>query len=825
MVLLYELLPGRRARPGASDDEEKDYDDMGMTIFDAFRAWFQETGASLSLAVLMLTVGTYLASSHDPKSTFFCSSHDRSALVVLLQVTGLLLDATILIIMWRVLAWARTTKIRLRTLSGILLAASLGTGLLYSTSRLGRATVPMSYHFRGLDSLYFFDVVVDGLVFSAFLISTSLLATETSPLSLLGIVTFLFGFLEAAQRTKLTGTWENISPMATYFALLFVCVGFSSFVYANNIRSVVLVPRALVVFLLVIITVVASIYTPVKALQVVDQHPLTKRIYEARIDADRWLVHAADSKTLPVAVREYRERHHGRDPPPKFDVWYTFAQARRSVIIDHFPQMENDLLPFWGVSPSKIREDVRRAAAEPDMAVLQVQGGKPKHNLPPASAYKPVMDDLVALVKEFAEHLPDMELAINLDERPRVLAPWDEVQRLTKTAIRKRSNKLLPRTSHSLTEMPVPQSAVDRKHQTQETFTSVRALREMTALACPPGTQARAGSHWDIRDFCTSCARPQSQGQYLSNWPLSQDVCHQSDLLRLHSFHMGSPALRPLQELLPVFSRAKTDSYSDILIPLRRISEAADGSTEGFGMKWKKLFWRGKVDRLTTSHELVRGGHQERLVHSLNTPARSERTRLLLPNKNRFGFEEVPTGALNDLLPIDVAFSSYAPCKAAEGDKTCADMANEFRKKPEDVEPLRNQYVMVVDTDDGPPRELLRTLRSSSVPFYASIFKEWYTERLMPWVHFVPIDLRFHALHSTLAYFVGIPKQDGRKLNGREVEMAARQEDGKWIADQGRNWAAKALRKEDMEVYLFRLLLEWGRVTDNNRDEIGFVLP
>ena len=62
-----------------------------------------------------------------------------------------------------------------------------------------------------------------------------------------------------------------------------------------------------------------------------------------------------------------------------------------------------------------------------------------------------------------------------------------------------------------------------------------------------------------------------------------------------------------------------------------------------------------------------------------------------------------------------------------------------------------NQYVMVVDTDDGPPRELLRTLRSSSVPFYASIFKEWYTERLMPWVHFVPVDLRFHALHSTLA--------------------------------------------------------------------------
>ncbi len=292
---------------------------------------------------------------------------------------------------------------------------------------------------------------------------------------------------------------------------------------------------------------------------------------------------------------------------------------------------------------------------------------------------------------------------------------------------------------------------------------------------------------------------------------------------------MAPPALRPLQELLPVFSRSKTDSYSDIIIPLRRISEPPEGSTESFGMKWRKLAWRGKVDRPRSSHELLRGGHQERLVHQLTNPARSERTRLLLPNhKNEYKFEQVPTGALNDLLPLDVAFSSYTACKAAAaGDNkdNCGDASDEFRKNPEDIELLRSQYVLAVDSDDGPPREFLRTLRSSSVPFYASIFQEWYTERLMPWIHFVPIDLRFHALHSTLAYFVGIPKQDGRKLNGREVDMAARPDDGKWIGDQGKGWAAKTMRREDMEVYLFRLLLEWGRVVDDKRDDIGFVLP
>jgi hypothetical protein len=289
---------------------------------------------------------------------------------------------------------------------------------------------------------------------------------------------------------------------------------------------------------------------------------------------------------------------------------------------------------------------------------------------------------------------------------------------------------------------------------------------------------------------------------------------------------MTPPELRPLQELVPVFSRAKTNSYSDILIPLSRITEPAEPSTEAFDMKWKKLFWRGKVDRLRSSHELVCGGHRERLVHLLSAPARSERTRLLLPSKNAWAYEQVPTGQLNDLLAPDVAFSSYSACKAAKDEKKDCDhhAGDLFPQKPDYADPLRNQYVMVVDTDSGPPREFLRTLRSSSVPFYASIFAEWYSERLMPWVHFVPVDLRFHALHSTLTYFLGLQKRDGRRMNGREVEMAARQEDGKWIAEEGKRWAEKALRREDKEVYLFRLLLEWGRVVDDHRDEIGFVL-
>lgn len=92
----------------------------------------------------------------------------------------------------------------------------------------------------------------------------------------------------------------------------------------------------------------------------------------------------------------------------------------------------------------------------------------------------------------------------------------------------------------------------------------------------------------------------------------------------------------------------------------------------------------------------------------------------------------------------------------------------------------------------------------------------------MPWVHFIPIDTRYHALHSTMSYFIGL---DGRgTLNGRKQITPGRTEDARWIAQQGRKWAEKAMRKADMEVYLFRLLLEWGRVIDDNRDSLSFVL-
>lgn len=45
---------------------------------------------------------------------------------------------------------------------------------------------------------------------------------------------------------------------------------------------------------------------------------------------------------------------------------------------------------------------------------------------------------------------------------------------------------------------------------------------------------------------------------------------------------------------------------------------------------------------------------------------------------------------------------------------------------------------------------------------------------------------------------------------------------GERIATEGRLWAEKVMRKEDMLLYVHRVLLEYGRICDDDRDKLGF---
>jgi len=55
------------------------------------------------------------------------------------------------------------------------------------------------------------------------------------------------------------------------------------------------------------------------------------------------------------------------------------------------------------------------------------------------------------------------------------------------------------------------------------------------------------------------------------------------------------------------------------------------------------------------------------------------------------------------------------------------------------------------------------------------------------------------------------------------VYVARHDVEGRGVGANGAEWARQVLRREDMEVYMFRLLLEYGRIIDDNRDYVGYV--
>ncbi|KAF4879074.1 Beta-1,2-xylosyltransferase 1 [Colletotrichum siamense] len=832
------------------------------SAWEDVKRWLNGAHVTMLLSALILGYGTFLAVDQEPPSTFFCSTLlDSRVLTLALQLLGLFLDAAIAIILHRILSWTKTTKLRLRTL-GVIQAL---TGVFIKVFQILASPFistdegyPTSI--RGLDSLYFFDIFIDSFTFTALIGSLAILVCETSPSVPASVITFISGMSAAYQNVTRIGQWQIHSKFAAILPLYFIATGFGSLLYTANIRSVLFVRRVVIVVVLPFFLLGMTLYGALKS-DTVKGHPLEREIYNARVNGDRWLRQASTSDSLRIAAEVYQERHYGRLPPPNFDKWYEFAKERKSVIIDHFEQMESDILPFWGMKPEMIRKAYdERIPKEPRMAVVTIQDKKAIHNYMWDDENKKMLDAMIDMIHGFVEHLSDMKIPINLADQPRVLTPWTDLIRYTKAGRNSSKKfKLLSSRSEesaggSPPEPPKPDAAPEGQKQEEPpkqeepkqeiqppaqnqpaepqlglppaapqsnamAYASTKAFRELEASVCPADSPGRSGLHWNIRDFCSDCVKFHSEDQFIFSWAESKALCDQQDITRLHSFHLSAPKIDPIQELIPVFGRSKADGFNDILIPLVPPEDEAADLNKPFRQRKDALYWRGAIGDRPISDEALRGSHKNRLVHLVNNATVVDEVTMLLvapAQKNYFAYEAVRAAEANGILPFNVGIAEY-DCQGPACDVARAELG----QVPADVDPLEHRYVFLLDEDSAPPRDFLRTIRSAgSVPFLTSVFGEWYSERLIPWLHFVPIDLRYHALHSTLAYFVGLNGKG--KVNGRTIETESRWEDGEWIATQGKRWAEQAIRREDMEIYLFRLLLEWGRVVRDDRDSIGF---
>lgn len=122
-------------------------------------------------------------------------------------------------------------------------------------------------------------------------------------------------------------------------------------------------------------------------------------------------------------------------------------------------------------------------------------------------------------------------------------------------------------------------------------------------------------------------------------------------------------------------------------------------------------------------------------------------------------------------------------------------------------EQFKSKYVIDIDGHSFSGR-WYAFLQSKSLGLKSTIFREWHDSRLIPWRHFIPVDHRYEELYSILTYFIGLGDAATSKLRNTPY-MPRHDAEAKKLGAQGREWAAKVLRREDIEVYnLFLIQLD-----------------
>jgi hypothetical protein len=56
----------------------------------------------------------------------------------------------------------------------------------------------------------------------------------------------------------------------------------------------------------------------------------------------------------------------------------------------------------------------------------------------------------------------------------------------------------------------------------------------------------------------------------------------------------------------------------------------------------------------------------------------------------------------------------------------------------------------------------------------------------------------------------------------RLPKRTAHEDAARRIAEAGKEWADRVLRKDDMLIYVYRLLLEYARIVDDRKERIGW---
>ncbi|KAJ6261984.1 Beta-1,2-xylosyltransferase [Drechslerella dactyloides] len=550
----------------------------------------------------------------------------------------------------------------------------------------------------------------------------------------------------------------------------------------------------------------------------IDRHPIVALTHEQlkKFQKYKW----SQSTSFSQVVAKYRLKY-GRHPPPKFDEWYRFARKRKCVNLDDFDQIMDDLRPFYGVPPAEIRAMVR-AMDTPDsrVSILRVRNHKVVDTLR-ADAWR--ANIFAQMLGVFAEHLPDLDIAMNYLDEPRVVVPWEDVQ--AKLAIEQKGRKQPPETTNDFSKMDWDKAPKEEVDCGFFDFSGM-AYMDVAAKGCPPDSYARR-PELDIKRTESTYKDPISG--FIRDFNRSADLCTIGPTLaKLHGFLFSSSTTVTTQKLVPIFGECKVNVNNDILFPANKYYDLADtrylyddSNDVPWHEKVDQMVWRGVTSGGVQNAATYMNLQRHRFVAMTNaTKLGNDTTYTIMEAASADNADGVYTPAYFHPsafaeVRTDVAFSEILWCVP-----NCEFLADKLSTRPglPFKDTFKFKYLVDIDGHSFSGR-WHAFLKSHSMGIKATIFKEWHDQRLFEWVHFAPMDNRYDDLYALLTYFMGLEKgatgSDGAYVPRHDTEA-------KRIADRSREWATQVLRKEDVEIYMMRLILEYARVVDDNRDNIGY---
>ena len=811
-------------------------------------------------STLLLTLGVYLTSSRLPSAYVCAEVLNQSKYTICLQIIGIALDCIIIIVLSQLLAGCHDDKRRASMLGRFMISSA---ALLSAAAFLYLILHPFSIaESLTTSSTFKYSTFIDGIALTMLLFCIVYLSSDLRPLAVVFTVVFMTAFAPLVANAWVEkGPFPPQSNTSRIIGVAFLFLGYMSFItiykYGETAKhSENILRRVHVLFYIGLIG--AFVYTEVvyvfrsnkagKSIKVcvlsachcslilqltplVGFHPVRLLLYQSQTDADIWTKQASSSGSLRAAVAEYKSRYH-RLPPPNFDKWFEYAKERNCTVIDDYDQIYKDLLPFWGIEPSVIRKRssiLRKSSGY--ISVLIDKGKADAAHISEDSTYP--TDSITNMIKSFAPWLPQMQIILNPSSSPQIALPYSSVASLEAAGYQ---SERLPIPESPITTWATlsewgPPIAVESGPPVPSVARHLSRWDAYIAPSCSPYSPARSHPH-SSRILCTSCVASYSVGQFLHNISYSLKPCLQPDLGTVSSF-LSSPATvpntgYPENTLIPIFSSRKIEGYNDILFPFPKTYVSSTPlsipSQKTFGELRDVLYWRGEVPPSGLGTHDWQGVSEQRLVTLANQAPSDEKIPILLPfdtegKKQEYGY--VRLAAISDQINIDAGFTGV-PEDNCHRKEECHMQSEHFgtfaQLENNDEDKYSSRYLL--STDVSETDEFLMNIISNSVAVRSGIFKSWYEDRLTPWLHYIPLDMRWQGLHSTLSYFMGL----SGTVKGKEVSLNSELKEGKWIAEQGKQRAESLIREADAEVYLFRLLLEWGRVVDDHRDEVGFVL-